>query len=49
MTQEERWLKYVEYLRMKVEERDWHGVADAAADLRELEAANPILKLKPPR
>lgn len=26
----------VEYLRMKVEERDWHAVADAAMDLREL-------------
>lgn len=29
----------VEYLQMKVRERDWHGVADAAMDLRELEAA----------
>jgi len=28
----------VEYLRLKVAERDWHGVADAAMDLRELEA-----------
>lgn len=27
------------YLSMKVDERDWHGVADAAMDLRELEAA----------
>lgn len=25
------------YLQMKVEERDWHGVADAAMDLRDLE------------
>jgi hypothetical protein len=24
--------------------RDWHGVADAAMDLRELEAAHPELK-----
>lgn len=29
----------IEYLRMKVEEADWHGVSDAANDLRVLEAA----------
>lgn len=28
----------VEYLLAKVEIRDWHAVADAAMDLRELEA-----------
>lgn len=28
----------IEYLRMKVEQQDWHGVADAANDLRELDA-----------
>ncbi len=27
----------IQYLKMKVEERDWHAVADAAMDLRELE------------
>jgi hypothetical protein len=27
----------VAYLRMKVDEEDWHGVADAATDLREIE------------
>lgn len=27
----------IEYLKMKVDERDWHGVSDAANDLRELE------------
>jgi hypothetical protein len=26
------------YLKMKMEDRDWHGVADAACDLRVLEA-----------
>lgn len=26
-----------EYLQMKVNEEDWHGVADAAMDLREIE------------
>lgn len=28
---------YVQYLLMKVEEQDWHGVSDAANDLRELD------------
>jgi hypothetical protein len=27
----------IHYLQMKVNEQDWHGVADAAMDLRELE------------
>lgn len=27
-----------QYLRIKVDEEDWHGVADAAMDLRELQA-----------
>ena len=35
---------YVEYLLMKVEQADWHGVSDAANDLRELEAKFPALK-----
>lgn len=29
----------IEYLKAKVELSDWHGVSDAANDLRELEAA----------
>jgi hypothetical protein len=33
----------IAYLQMKVGEEDWHGVADAAMDLRELEA-----RLAPP-
>lgn len=28
----------IAYLKMKVEQGDWHGVADAANDLRVLEA-----------
>lgn len=28
----------VAYLRLKLEARDWHGVSDAASDIRELEA-----------
>lgn len=27
----------IDYLKLKTEEADWHGVADAACDLRELE------------
>jgi len=27
----------IEYLKLKVHQEDWHGVADAANDLRELE------------
>jgi hypothetical protein len=28
----------LEYMRMKIEERDWHGVQDAASDMRDIEA-----------
>jgi len=28
-----------EYMRIRMAMRDWHGVMDAAADLRELEAS----------
>lgn len=28
----------IEYLRMKVDQEDWHGAADACCDLRELDA-----------
>ena len=28
----------IAYLKMKVDEEDWHGVADAAMDLREIDA-----------
>jgi hypothetical protein len=28
----------VKYLKMKIKQKDWHGVADAAMDIRELEA-----------
>jgi hypothetical protein len=30
--------EYTAYLLMKVRLKDWHGVSDAANDLRELEA-----------
>jgi hypothetical protein len=28
----------IAYLMLKVRQRDWHGVADAANDIREMEA-----------
>jgi len=37
MTIEERKITMIKYLKLKLEEEDWHGVMDAAADLRELE------------
>jgi hypothetical protein len=32
------------YLLLKVEVEDWHGVADAAMDIRELEAKKKTLE-----
>jgi hypothetical protein len=37
MTTQQQKETLVAYLRMKTDEQDWHGVADAAMDLRELE------------
>lgn len=31
----------IDYLRMKADDCDWHGVQDAASDLRDLQAAHP--------
>lgn len=33
-----------EYLRLKLEQEDWHGVADAAMDIRELVAKLELLE-----
>lgn len=33
----------IDYMVMKMRHGDWHGVADAAMDLRELEATYPEL------
>lgn len=38
----------VEYLLMKIEQKDWHGVADAAMDIRDLIAAHPDVELPEP-
>lgn len=46
MTPQDAFDTYMRYLWMKVNERDWHGVADCAMDLRELEAKHPELKRK---
>ena len=37
-TLEEQLEVLMKYLNLKVAVRDWHGVADAAMDIRELEA-----------
>ena len=39
----------IEYMKMKLVEGDWHGVMDAAADLRELEAAYPKIFIEQDR
>lgn len=40
----ENWRLLVANLRRYTEARDWHGVMDMSAELRELEAVNPALK-----
>lgn len=41
---EQRRMRLIDYLVMKVEQGDWHAVADAAMDLRELEAEMRVRK-----
>lgn len=41
MTPRERYLIMVDYCKMKVQEKDWHGVCDAAMDIRDILAAHP--------
>jgi len=36
--------RLVEYLKLKVEQEDWHGVSDAANDIREVDAKIAVLK-----
>ena len=36
----------IEYLVMKTKTEDWHGVADAAMDLRELDVKLYVKKIK---
>ena len=43
----EKKAKMIGYAQLKLDERDWHGLADAAMDLRDLEAEiNAILEMK---
>lgn len=35
---ENRKQQMIRYLLLKVEEQDWHGTADAAMDIRDIEA-----------
>ena len=32
----------VDYMQVKIEQEDWHGVADAAMDIREMEARKAV-------
>jgi hypothetical protein len=41
-----QWKVMIIYLRIKIEQRDWHAVSDAANDLREMEADYPELRNK---
>lgn len=47
MSPKERQTVYLEYLQMKVQERDWKAAQVALADLIELESAHPHLKPNP--
>ena len=45
--EQNRKIRMINYLDLKVSERDWHGVADAAMDLREIDTRILLLeKLK---
>lgn len=43
--QEER-NRMIDYVKLKVNKEDWHGVADAAMDLREIDAKLSIISKK---
>ena len=40
-------LDLIAYLRSKTQAEDWHAVADAACDLREIEAKIQVLSAQP--
>ena len=44
MSPVEQYEVLVAYCRMKFEQRDWHGVSDAACDIRELLARYPSIQ-----
>jgi len=41
---EEKKQTMVDYVKLKLSEEDWHGVADAAMDIREIESSLTILR-----
>ena len=41
---QERYNTLLNYLTLKIYEKDWHGVSDAANDIRELIAKHPELE-----
>lgn len=43
MTLSEQKKLMIEYMKLKMAEEDWHGVCDAANDLRELEVAIKLI------
>lgn len=47
MTIDERIEVLIKYLYAKAEERDWHGVSDAANDLRVLDTKKEIAAADP--
>ena len=44
MTPQEQYDILVKYCEMKMIQKDWHGVSDAANDIRELIAVHPELE-----
>lgn len=38
--------RMINYLDLKMKQQDWHGVADAAMDLREIDAKISVLKIQ---
>jgi len=40
---EEQIQELISYMKLKIKQRDWHGCADAANDIRELEAKKDLL------
>jgi hypothetical protein len=40
---EEQIQALINYMQLKIKQRDWHGVADSAMDIRELEAKKEII------
>lgn len=44
MTPIEQYNIMIDYIKVKIAQCDWHGVADAANDIRELLALHPTLK-----